>query len=107
MVDLDRIRKQSIALAGRRSRHVPRPSFLKRERFRAAHAHKVTQKRMAEVLGIGQDSVARPEQLTSSDFDVAPTTPWAAGPSPIAEFPNQDPVVLAGHAAIESAKTDS
>ena len=72
------------------------------------HAHKLTQKRMAEVLGIGQDSVSRLEQRSDLLISTLRGYVEAMGGrlSLIAEFPNQDPVVLAGLAAIESAKTD-
>ena len=72
------------------------------------YAHKLTQKRMAEVLGIGQDSVSRLEQRSDLLISTLRGYVEAMGGrlSLIAEFPNQDPVVLAGLAAIESAKTD-
>ena len=70
------------------------------------HAHKLTQKRMAEVLGIGQDSVSRLEQR--SDLLISTLRGYVEAMGGrlwlIAEFPNHDPVVLAGLAAIESAK---
>ena len=73
------------------------------------HAHnKLTQKRMAEVLGIGQDSVSRLEQRSDLLISTLRGYVEAMGGrlSLIAEFPNQDPLVLAGLAAIESAKAD-
>ena len=63
---------------------------------------------MAEVLGIGQDSVSRLEQRSDLLISTLRGYVEAMGGrlSLIAEFPNQDPVVLVGLAAIESAKTD-
>ncbi len=61
---------------------------------------------MAEVLGIGQDSVSRLEQRSDLLISTLRGYVEAMGGrlSLIAEFPNQDPVVLAGLAAIESQK---
>ena len=104
--------------AGSRSESTPRTSLLSHANLQSKadgdelqelrHAHKLTQKRMAEVLGIGQDSVSRLEQRSDLLISTLRGYVEAMGGrlSLIAEFPNQDPVVLAGLAAIESAKTD-
>jgi len=70
-------------------------------------AHKLTQKRMAEVLGIGQDSVSRLEQRSDLLISTLRGYVEAMGGrlSLIAEFPNQEPVVLAGLKAIEAEQS--
>src|SRR5450759_4562647 len=67
-------------------------------------AHKLTQKRMAQVLGIGQDSVSRLEQRSDLLISTLRGYVEAMGGrlSLIAEFPNQGPVTLAGIAALDS-----
>jgi DNA-binding transcriptional regulator YiaG len=68
-------------------------------------AHKLTQKRMAHVLGIGQDSVSRLEQRSDLLISTLRGYIEALGGrlSLVAEFPNHKPVVLTGIAALEGA----
>ena len=63
MKNLDRIRKQ-LTLARRRRIAARAASVIAEEKSlqELRQAHKLTQKRMAQVLGIGQDSVSRLEQ---------------------------------------------
>jgi len=109
MTNLDRVRKQ-LNPARRKKITARAAALISEERTlqELRHAHKLTQKRMAEVLGIGQDSVSRLEQRSDLLISTLRGYVEAMGGrlSLIAEFPNQDPVVLAGLAAIESAKTD-
>ena len=109
MRNLDRIRKQ-LNPARRKKITIHATALISEERTlqELRYAHKLTQKRMAEVLGIGQDSVSRLEQRSDLLISTLRGYVEAMGGrlSLIAEFPNQDPVVLAGLAAIESAKTD-
>jgi hypothetical protein len=67
-------------------------------------AHKLTQRRMAEVLGIGQDSVSRLEQRSDLLISTLRSYVEAMGGrlSIIAEFPDHEPVILTGIAAINS-----
>ena len=107
MKNLDRIRKQ-LNPARRKKIKARAAALISEERTlqELRQAHKLTQKRMAEVLGIGQDSVSRLEQRSDLLISTLRGYVEAMGGrlSLIAEFPNQDPVVLAGLAAIESAK---
>jgi DNA-binding XRE family transcriptional regulator len=68
------------------------------------HAHKLTQERVADALGIGQDGVSRLEQR--SDFLISTLRSYieAMGGqlSLIAEFPHREPVILSGIAAMEA-----
>jgi transcriptional regulator with XRE-family HTH domain len=109
MKNLDRIRKQ-LNPARRKKIKARAAALISEERTlqELRHAHKLTQKRMADVLGIGQDSVSRLEQRSDLLISTLRGYVEAMGGrlSLIAAFPNQDPVVLAGLAAIESAKTD-
>jgi len=109
MKNLDRIRKQ--LNPARRKKIAKRAAALiseERTLQELRHAHKLTQKRMAEVLGIGQDSVSRLEQRSDLLISTLRGYVEAMGGrlSLVAEFPNQDPAVLAGLAAIEAAETD-
>jgi len=110
MKNLDCIRKQ-LNPARRKKIAARAAALISEERTlqELRHAHKLTQKRMAEVLGIGQDSVSRLEQRSDLLISTLRGYVEALGGrlSLIAEFPNQDPVVLAGLAAIESAKTET
>ena len=62
------------------------------------------QKRMAEVLGIGQDSVSRLEQRSDLLISTLRSYVEAMGGrlSIVAEFPNHEPVILTGIAGIDS-----
>ncbi len=66
-------------------------------------AHKLTQERVAEFLGIGQDGVSRLEQR--SDFLISTLRSYieAMGGSLalVVEFPDRMPVVLSGIATME------
>ncbi|SPE33230.1 putative transcriptional regulator [Candidatus Sulfopaludibacter sp. SbA3] len=66
-------------------------------------AQRLTQKRMAEKLGIGQDGVSRLEQR--SDLLVSTLRGYVKAMggslSIVAEFPDRQPVVLAGFATME------
>jgi len=66
-------------------------------------AHKLTQKKMAEVLGIGQDSVSRLEQRSDLLISTLRDYVEAMGGklSLVAEFPDQEPVVLTGLASLD------
>jgi DNA-binding transcriptional regulator YiaG len=105
MKKLDRIRKQ--IPAARRRRIAARAATLMAEDKslqELRQAHKLTQKRMAEVLGVGQDSVSRLEQRSDLLLSTLRGYVEALGGrlSLVAEFPNQDPVVLSGIAALET-----
>lgn len=109
MKNLNRIRKQ--LSPARRKRIAARTATLvseERTLQELRHAHKLTQTRIAELLGIGQDSVSRLEQRSDLLISTLRGYVEAMGGrlSLIAEFPNQDPVVLTGLRAIESAETD-
>lgn len=68
-------------------------------------ARRLTQKRMAEKLGIGQEGVSRLEQRSDLLLSTLRDYIKAMGGtlSMVAEFPNRQPVVLAGFSALESA----
>jgi DNA-binding transcriptional regulator YiaG len=108
MKNLNRIRKQ--LPAARRRRIAARTATLKAEEKslqELRQAHKLTQKRMAEVLGVGQDSVSRLEQRSDLLISTLRGYVEALGGrlSLVAEFPNQDPVVLSGIAPLETDAT--
>ncbi len=67
-------------------------------------AHRLTQERVAEALGIGQDQVSRLEQR--SDFLISTLRSYieamGGSLSLIAEFPDRKPVVLSGIATMET-----
>jgi transcriptional regulator with XRE-family HTH domain len=66
-------------------------------------AHKLTQERIAETLGIGQDQVSRLEQRSDLLLSTLRGYVEAMGGrlTIVAEFPHQRPVVLAGIGALE------
>jgi DNA-binding XRE family transcriptional regulator len=68
-------------------------------------ARKLTQVRMAKALGITQDSVSRLEKRTDLLLSTLRKTVEAMGGnlSLVAEFPDRDPVVLAGIAGNDMA----
>jgi transcriptional regulator with XRE-family HTH domain len=106
MKNLDRIRKQLTParrrkIAARAATLIAEESSLQGLR----QAHKLTQKRMAHVLGIGQDSVSRLERRSDLLISTLRGYVEALGGrlSLVAEFPNQKPVVLTGIAALEQA----
>ncbi len=67
------------------------------------HAHRLTQERVAEALGIGQDQVSRLEQR--SDFLISTLRSYieamGGSLSLVAEFPDRKPVILSGIATME------
>ena len=67
-------------------------------------AHKLTQERIAETLGIGQDQVSRLEQRSDLLISTLRGYVEAMGGklSIVAEFPHQGPVVLSGIGALQS-----
>jgi DNA-directed RNA polymerase specialized sigma subunit len=105
MKNLDRIRKQ-LSPARRKKIAARAATLIAEEKSlrELRQAHKLTQKRMAQVLGIGQDSVSRLEQRSDLLISTLRGYVEAMGGrlSLVAEFPNQEPVVLTGIAALES-----
>jgi DNA-binding transcriptional regulator YiaG len=67
-------------------------------------AHKLTQERVAETLGIGQDQVSRLEQRSDLLISTLRSYVEAMGGRLIlvAEFPKRKPVVLSGIAALDA-----
>lgn len=105
MKNLDRLRKR--LSPARRKRIAARAAALiaeERTLQELRQAHKLTQKRMAAVLGVGQDSVSRLEQRSDLLISTLRGYVEAMGGrlSLVAEFPDQPPVVLTGLTAIES-----
>jgi len=68
------------------------------------HAHKLTQERIAETLGIGQDQVSRLEQRSDLLISTLRSYVEAMGGrlTLVAEFPDHKPVVLSGIAALDT-----
>lgn len=104
MKNLHRIRKQ--LTPARRRRVAARAAALiaeERSLQELRQAHRLTQKRMAEVLGIGQDSVSRLEQRSDLLISTLRNYVEAMGGtlSLVAEFPDKEPVVLTGLAALD------
>ena len=108
MKNLDRIRKQ-LSPARRRKIAARAETLIAEERSlqELRQAHKLTQKRMAEVLGIGQDSVSRLEQRSDLLISTLRGYVEALGGrlSLVAEFPDRDPVVLSGLASLADVPT--
>ncbi len=108
MKNLNHVRKQ-LSTARRKKIAARAAALIAEERTlqELRQAHKLTQKRMAEVLGIGQDSVSRLEQRSDLLISTLRGYVEAMGGrlSLIAEFPNQEPVVLAGLTAIEAEQS--
>ena len=103
--NLDRIRKH-LSPARRRKIAARAVTLIAEEKSlqELRQAHKLTQKRMAQVLGIGQDSVSRLEQRSDLLISTLRGYVEAMGGrlSLVAEFPNQEPVVLTGIAALDA-----
>ena len=103
MKNLDRIRKQ-LGPSRRRKIAARAATLIAEERSlqELRQAHKLTQKRMAEVLGIGQDSVSRLEQRSDLLISTLRNYVEAMGGtlSLVAEFPDKEPVILTGLAAL-------
>jgi transcriptional regulator with XRE-family HTH domain len=107
MRNLDRVRRR--LPASRRRRIAARAAALIAEEKslqELRQAHKLTQKRLAEVLGVGQDSVSRLEQRSDLLISTLRGYVEALGGrlSLVAEFPDQDPVILSGIAALKSER---
>jgi hypothetical protein len=70
-------------------------------------AHKLTQDRIAETLGIGQDQVSRLEQRSDLLISTLRSYVEAMGGrlTLVAEFPDHKPVVLSGIAALDTDST--
>lgn len=104
MNNLDRIRKQ-LSPARRRKIAAREAALIAEERSlqELRQAHKLTQKRMAEVLGIGQDSVSRLEQRSDLLISTLRNYVEAMGGklSLVAEFPDKEPVILTGLAELD------
>jgi transcriptional regulator with XRE-family HTH domain len=75
-----------------------RPRAEKKSLAELRRAHQLTQKRMAQALGIGQDSVSRLEQRSDLHISTLRGYVEAMGGrlSLVAEFPNRPPIVLTG-----------
>ena len=67
-------------------------------------AHKLTQERIAETLGIGQDQVSRLEQRSDLLLSTLRSYVEAMGGrlTLVAEFPDRKPVAISGIAAIDN-----
>ncbi|MFZ0957364.1 MAG: helix-turn-helix transcriptional regulator [Candidatus Sulfotelmatobacter sp.] len=80
------------------------PSIFLRELRRA---HKLTQERIAQALGIGQDQVSRLEQRSDLLISTLRGYVEAVGGrlTLVAEFPDRKPVVLSGIAALDTDST--
>jgi DNA-binding XRE family transcriptional regulator len=104
MKNLDRLRKQ-LTPARRRKIAARAATLIAQEKSlqELRQAHKLTQKRIADVLGIGQDSVSRLEQRSDLLISTLRGYVEALGGrlSLVAEFPNQEPVILTGIAALK------
>ncbi|MGH9323359.1 MAG: helix-turn-helix domain-containing protein [Vicinamibacteria bacterium] len=104
MKNLDRIRTQ-LTPARRRKIATRAATLIAEEKSlqELRQAHKLTQKRIAQVLGIGQDSVSRLEQRSDLLISTLRGYVEALGGrlSLVAEFPDQEPVILSGIAVLE------
>lgn len=104
MNNIDRLRKN---LSPQRRRKIAEETaaILAEERSlqELRRAHKLTQKKMAEILGVGQDSVSRLEQRSDLLISTLRNYVEAMGGklSLVAEFPDQEPVILTGIAALD------
>jgi DNA-binding XRE family transcriptional regulator len=103
MNNIDRMRK-GLSRARRRKIAARAATLIAEERSlqELRRAHKLTQKRMAEVLGVGQDSVSRLEQRSDLLISTLRTYVEAMGGklSLVAEFPDEEPVILTGIASL-------
>ncbi|MFM7440941.1 MAG: XRE family transcriptional regulator [Snowella sp.] len=70
-------------------------------------AHQLTQEHMAEILGVGQDSVSRLEKRTDLLLSTLRSYINAMGGNLklIAEFPDRPPVLLNGLAELDNGKS--
>jgi DNA-binding XRE family transcriptional regulator len=105
MKNLDRIRKR-LSPARRRKIAARAATLIAEERSlqELRQAHKLTQRRMAQMLGIGQDSVSRLEQRSDLLISTLRGYIEALGGrlSLVAEFPDQEPVILSGITALNA-----
>ena len=106
MTNLERIRKE--LSPARRKKVQARAAQLVAEEMtlqELRRARKLTQVRMAKVLGIGQDGVSKIEKRADLMISTLRKTVEAMGGSLflVAEFPDREPVVLSGIAEEEPA----
>jgi transcriptional regulator with XRE-family HTH domain len=99
MTNLERIRKE--LSPARRKKVEARAAQLIAEEMtlqELRHARKMTQVRMAKALGIGQDGVSKREKRADLMISTLRKTVEAMGGtlSLVAEFPDREPVLLAG-----------
>src|SRR5579862_5508637 len=91
----------------RRKKVIARAAQLRAEEMslrELRRAHKLTQERIAETLGIGQDQVSRLEQRSDLLLSTLRSYVEAMGGrlTLVAEFPDRKPVAILGIAAIDS-----
>ena len=107
MTNLDRIRKQ-LSPARRKKIAARAVTLVAEERSlpELRQARRLTQKRLAEVLGVGQDSVSRLEKRSDLLISTLRGYVEAMGGqlSLVAKFPNQSPVILTGIAALDAGQ---
>jgi transcriptional regulator with XRE-family HTH domain len=106
MTNLERIRKE-LSPARRRKIQARAAQLIAEEMTlqELRRARKLTQVRMAKELGIGQDGVSKLEKRADLMISTLRKTIEAMGGSLslVAEFPDREPVVLSGIAAVEPA----
>jgi hypothetical protein len=105
MKNLERIRKEMSP--ARRKRISDRAKELLAEEMTLGElrkAHKLTQQRLAESLGVGQDQICKLEQRSDLLLSTLRSYIEAMGGrlTILAEFPEHKPVVLSGIAALET-----
>ena len=105
MKNLERIRKEMSP--GRRKKISDRAKELLAEEMTLSElrkAHKLTQQRLAESLGIGQDQICKLEQRSDLLLSTLRSYIEAMGGklTIMAEFPKHKPVVLSGITALEN-----
>jgi DNA-binding XRE family transcriptional regulator len=103
MTNLERVRKE--LSPARRKRVKARAGHLIAEEMtlrELRRARKITQVRMAQELGIGQDGVSKLEKRADLMISTLRKTVEAMGGSLslVAEFPDREPVVLSGIAEV-------
>jgi predicted transcriptional regulator len=76
----------------------------KRHRLQKDRTHKLTQQRLAESLGVGQDQICKLEQRSDLLLSTLRSYIEAMGGklTIMAEFPKHKPVLLSGIAALEN-----
>ena len=104
MNNIDRIRK-GLSPARQRKIAARAATLIAEERSLQdlRRAHKLTQNKMAEVLGVGQDCVSRLEQRSDLLISTLRNYVEAMGGklSLVAEFPDKEPVILTGIASLD------